>query len=176
MMDFYEVFGLEKTWSTKLQIRGDIKHEVQYMSQKLTKEGFKILSIIEKENEALILYRTLFEDTPIEEEDMISINLHIITKKGNLYPRPYLRALYTGENRKEIELADIYMQEPMRNLGYGSVLLRTLIDIAMNTGVECITGLIVSDNDEHWKGQVHFYQKHGCMINGNYLKWERTNN
>lgn len=176
MIDFYEVMGLKRNLRTELQIPGDVKHEVQYVSQKLTEEGFEILSILEKEKEALILYRKLFEDIPIEEEDTININIHIITIESNLYPEPYLRAFYIGENREKIKLADIYMDKPMQNFGYGSMLMGKLIEIAMDTGVKCITGVLVSDNEEHRRGQVHFYQKHGFRINGNYLIWESPNN
>ena len=64
-----------------------------------------------------------------------------------------------GDERKRIELADIYMESQLRNLGYGTVLIKHLINIAINNGVEYIKGFMVSDDEKHRLIQTHFYEK-----------------
>ena len=76
-----------------------------------------------------------------------------------------------GDERKRIELADIYMESQLRNLGYGTVLIKHLINIAINNGVEYIKGFMVSDDEKHRLIQTHFYEKSGFEVNGSSLLW-----
>ena len=51
------------------------------------------------------------------------------------------------------------MESQLRNLGYGTVLIKHLINIAINNGVEYIKGFMVSDDEKHRLIQTHFMKK-----------------
>ncbi|WP_176535861.1 GNAT family N-acetyltransferase [Bacillus cereus] len=158
----------------KLHFRGDVKYELQLTYQELVEKGYQILSVITVNYGFLIVYRIFFEDTPLLEEDSVKLRIRIITKKGTLYPEPYLNAFYTGVERNNIELADIYMESEIRKLGYGTILMNHLIKIAINTDVAYIKGFMVSDSENHRLIQIHFYKKNGFEINGSGLMWENN--
>lgn len=146
-----------------LQRKADIKYELHYQTKKIFNEGHEVVSILEKKEKTLILYRQFYDDTPKEEESFISLNLKIITKEGILAPEPFLRAIF-DEKYNTIDLADIDIKEPFINQSYGSKLLGSLIDIAKKMNVNSIIGWISEVDKDHIQRLVHFYEKNGFEV------------
>lgn len=146
-----------------LMRRNDIDFEVKYQTEILENRGFEIVSTMEKEKHVLIQYRHFYEDTPKEEEKMIIIGIRIITNKGIHRPDPILRAFF-DEDFTNISLADIEIKEHLTSLGYGSILLNTLIKIAQERNVNSITGWISKVDSDHLERLVHFYKKHKFIV------------
>jgi GNAT superfamily N-acetyltransferase len=161
-MSLFDQFLKKKIRKTPLQKKGDIEHETN-MQMKLISEENRILKIINLKEEKIILYRTLFE-LPEDDEETIWLRLKIITRKGLLHPEPRLYANVTYNPIKVIELADIDIIENMSARGYGSILLKALLEIAHDKGVERINGWISSVDIEHLERLKHFYIKHGFHI------------
>ncbi|MCU4807726.1 GNAT family N-acetyltransferase [Bacillus cereus] len=73
-----------------------------------------------------------------------------------------------------MDLADIFIEEPIRNLGLGSILMKHLLQIAVESQVDKVTGHMVSDDSQHKAKQINFYMKHGFQISGNLLLWKQS--
>lgn len=146
-----------------LMRRNDTEFEVKYQTEILKNRGFKIISTIEKEKFSLIQYRHFYEETPKEEEKMIFLGIRIITNKGILRPDPVLKAFFNNDFTN-ISLADIEIEEYLTSHGYGSILLNTLIKIAKERNINCITGWISKVDSDHLERLVYFYKKHNFTV------------
>ena len=146
-----------------LQRKSDIEFEQKYQNKLISNKGFEIISTIERREEKLILYRHFYEDVPKHEETSIIIGIRVITQKGIHHPEPILKAFFK-ENFTNISLADIEIEEPLANHGYGSILLSTLIQIAKTKDVNTITGWISNVDSSHLDRLVHFYKKHDFKV------------
>ncbi|MGN4759341.1 GNAT family N-acetyltransferase [Bacillus cereus group sp. MYBK227-2] len=162
-----------KIRKVKLQVPGDVKYELHTTYNLLLNEGYQVLSVINIKNGGIIVYRHLYEDTNLYEENSIVLKIRLITNKGTVFPEPYLYAHYISA-RTTIDLADIFIEEPIRNLGLGSILMKHLLQIAVESQVDKVTGLMVSDDSQHKAKQINFYMKHGFEISGNHLLWKQS--
>jgi GNAT superfamily N-acetyltransferase len=158
---FDQVFS--RTKILPLKRKNDIKFEIKYQTEMITKKGFEILSSIQKEDVHLILYRHFYDNTPKVEEPTIFLGIRAITNNGILRPDPVLKAFF-NDNFNNISLADIEIEEYLSNHGYGSILLSTLIEIAKKRKINSITGWISSVDSDHTERLVHFYKKHNFEV------------
>lgn len=161
-MDFLKQL-FNRTGLLPLQRKGDIEFEEKHQYKLISNKGFKIISTIEKGEERLILYRHFYGDIPENAETSIIIGIRVITKEGIHHPDPILKAFF-NEEFTNISLADIEIEEPLANNGYGSILLSTLIQIAKAKEVNSITGWISKVDSDHLDRLVHFYKKHDFKV------------
>lgn len=63
----------------------------------------------------------------------------------------------------EITLTDILVPKGSR-LGYGSILLKTLLKVAEKKKIKKIEGQLFYDDEEHRKIQIDFYRKFGFHV------------
>lgn len=158
---FDQIFSRTKV--SPLKRKNDIEFEMKYQSESLINKGFEIISMFQKEDHNLILYRHFYDETPKEKESIIFLGIRVITKKGILYPDPVLKAFFS-DDFTDITLADIEVEEHLSNHGYGSILLSTLIEIAKQRNINSITGWISSADSDHIERLVHFYKKHNFEV------------
>ncbi len=52
--------------------------------------------------------------------------------------------------------------------------MKHLLQIAVDSQVDKVTGLMVSDDSQHKAKQINFYTKHGFEISGNHLFWKQS--
>ncbi|GEN52657.1 GNAT family N-acetyltransferase [Halobacillus faecis] len=145
----------------------NVEYEIENEKYEIERNG-RVLSIIERSDEVLILYRTLY-DVPEHEESSIHLKLSIITSKGRYVPNPLLYAHFL--NSKTIALADVQVHDQIENNGYGKILLEGLIQIAHEYKVADINGFLAArDNFNKLK---HFYSKVGFTVDGTNINWTR---
>lgn len=162
-MDFLKQL-FNRTGLLPLQRNSDIEFEEIYQYKLIANKGFEVISTIEKPEEILIIYRHFYEDVPKQEEKSIIIGIRVITNEGIHHPDPILKAFF-NEEFTNISLADIEIEEPLANHGYGSILLSNLIKIAEANDVNSITGWISKVDSGHLERLVHFYKKHNFKVN-----------
>ncbi len=147
----------------RLQRKNDLNYELEYQSELIRNRGFEVLSILQKEEERLLLYRHFYEDVPNEEETSIILGIRIVSKKGVHYPDPLLKAFF-NETFQDISLADIDIDESLTNHGFGSILLSKLIQIARNRDSNTISGWLSRVDSDHLDRLVYFYKKHNFEV------------
>ncbi len=52
--------------------------------------------------------------------------------------------------------------------------MKHLLQIAVESQVDKVTGHMVSDDSQHKAKQINFYMKHGFQISGNLLLWKQS--
>lgn len=161
----------------RLQRKNDLDYELKYQSELIIKRGFEVLSILQKEEERLLLYRHFYEDVSKEEETSIILGIRIVSNKGVHYPDPLLKAFF-NETFQNISLADIDIDESLTNHGYGSILLSNLIQIATNRDSNTISGWLSRVDSEHLDRLVYFYKKHNfeVILNNQTVKGHEVGN
>lgn len=103
---------------------------------------------------------------PEKFDDSLQIRMFVGTNRNiNL-----INLIFRGNN---MDIADLQVLG-RKNIskGYGSVLIEKALSIAKEKGVKTVTGIIVSDNENHRHRQVKFYTLYGFTIEGNKLKLE----
>ncbi|WP_222433897.1 GNAT family N-acetyltransferase [Planococcus sp. CPCC 101016] len=148
---FQNFFPLHKT--------KDFQYEVKVQSESILNEANEIFEAINLSSSTLLLYRQLDNHLPREKQRHIFLKLRIVSKIKRFYPEPVLKAFF-NEDYTKIELSDIDIKESMVNLGYGSILLNGLIQIAKHRNVTFISGWISEVDRNHIDRLVHFYEKH----------------
>lgn len=94
------------------------------------------------------------------DEDSISIFLTSFIK--GKYHRAYMYLIF---NNKTMDIPDIgILKEEAKSRGYGDLLMQTAIEIAKSKGIQLITGLMISDSNEHRERQIKYYTKYGFHI------------
>lgn len=164
-MDIFNQF-FKRDRIVNLQRKNDLDYELKYQSELIMNRGFEVLSILQKEEERLLLYRHFYEDVPKGEETSIILGIRIVSKKGIHYPDPILKAFF-NETFQNISLADIDIDESLTNHGYGSILLSNLIEIATNRNSNTISGWLSRVDSDHLDRLVYFYKKHNFEVNLN---------
>ncbi|WP_250886519.1 GNAT family N-acetyltransferase [Bacillus sp. SM2101] len=162
-MDLAEMLGISLVHTESLKKESDVMYEVEVQKSIIESKGDKILKIIERKNDVLILFRALIDDTEKDDDDII-LNIRSISKEGVFYPDSRLYAI-PSTDCKILDLADIQVQKQYINKGYGSILLKTLKEIAIEKGVKEITGWISPADRDHVDRLKHFYEKHGFEVN-----------
>ena len=81
--------------------------------------------------------------------------------KGKVY-HSQINLIYHGER---MIIADIQvLRKEIFNRGYGSVLMNKAISFAKENNISFITGDLMTSDDNHFKRQKHFYEKHGFEV------------
>lgn len=94
----------------------------------------------------------------------------------NSVARLHYRFNIENKYEKTIELQDIQIELNDTNKGYGSILLKSLINLAKKLDVEYIYGsfsLVDEDTEEHIKRRRYFYEKFGFEIKDRSIKLYR---
>lgn len=169
MFDF--IFDLDrhrnKRQYSKEKIR-DLELSLETEIKKIEDNPEKsIFNVLHKNGEHIIVYLTIFD----QEEKMgtFFIDLKVIHKKGIVLNRIRLSATYKSEDL--IEIGDIEVFGENEGRGYGTILLQSLINFAIENSVHTISGWISHTDKEHFDKLDYFYKKHGFDV-----IWGNTSN
>ncbi|BAU28212.1 acetyltransferase (GNAT) family protein [Aneurinibacillus soli] len=166
-----DLFGIKRDKFIPLKIKGDMEYELQIRVQEIENEGFKILRTERNKNgEIVIIYRHFFYDG--NDEDMITIEAIVITKKGIIIPYPVMY-VNRREADKSLYIADIRVFGESINKGYGSLMMKELLQIARSQKekVFFVTGNMDYGDEEHYKRLIHFYEKYGFTCRDGKILW-----
>lgn len=143
----------------KLKKRGDVNNEILIQKRQIEDDENEILNVVSLNNETLIIHRPIFGEDPF---DLLIIKLTVITPKGVVSGQLKLLANYINDGL--IELGDIEVFGENRGKGYGSVLLKSLIEFAKAKNINKITGWISKVDEDHFSQLEKFYTRHGFKI------------
>lgn len=139
----------------------DLDAELKMEIKKINEDSNKsIMDVLYKNGEQIIVYRTMFDQDA--NSDFFFIELRVINKKGIVLNRIRLSAIYSCEDT--IELCDIEVFGENEGRGYGSILLNSLINFALDNSVKKIIGWISSSDKDHFDKLDYFYKKHGFNV------------
>ncbi|MFJ7890529.1 GNAT family N-acetyltransferase [Lysinibacillus xylanilyticus] len=126
-----------------------------------------IFNVLHKNGEHIIVYLNIFD----QEDNLLPffIELKVIHKKGIVLNRIRLSATYKSEDI--IEIGDIEVFGENEGRGYGTILLQSLINFAIENSVHTISGWISHTDKEHFDKLDYFYKKHGFDV-----IWGNTSN
>ncbi|SDH76980.1 Acetyltransferase (GNAT) family protein, partial [Aneurinibacillus thermoaerophilus] len=154
-----------------LQKKNDVEFELQARLKEIQEEGHQLLEI-ERNNvgEIVIIYRQYFYDG--DDDDLINIEAIVITKDGVRVPYPIMHVIRREKDRS-LYIADIKVLGESINKGYGSLMMKHLLDIAKKDKerVMFVTGNMSSEGDEHRQRQIHFYKKCGFICHEEKILW-----
>lgn len=119
-----------------------------------------ILNVIHKNGEHIIVYRTIFNQAV--KYGVFYIALKVIHKRGIVLNRIRLSANYKNEGT--IEICDIEVFGENEGRGYGSILLDSLINFAIENSVNIISGWISQTDKDHFDKLDYFYKKRGFNV------------
>lgn len=162
MLDF--LFDLNKHRNrreySKEKIR-DLDLLLELEAKKIEEDPEKsILNVIHKNGEHIIVYRTIFDQE--EKFGVFYIVLKVIHRRGIVLNRIRLSANYIDE--ETIEICDIEVFGENEGRGYGSILLDSLINFAIENSVNTISGWISQTDKDHFEKLDYFYKKHGFNV------------
>lgn len=159
-----DIFGLGAHFNKRRYSKNKIKDldlELEMEIKKIENNPEKsILNVLHKEEENIIVYRTLFKVD--EETKWFFIKLKVINKKGIVLNQIRLSAKYSSD--ETIELGDIEVFGENEGRGYGSLLLNSLINFASDNSIKTITGWISYADKDHFDRLDYFYKKHGFDV------------
>lgn len=162
MFDF--LFDLDRHRNKRQYSKDKIKDidfvleiEIRRIEEKPEKS---ILSVLQNNGEHIIVYRTTFDQE--EKFGPFFIELKVIHKKGIVLNRIRLSATYNSEDT--IEIGDIEVFGENEGRGYGSILLHSLVNFAIEHYVNTISGWISHADKDHFDKLDHFYKKHGFDV------------
>jgi GNAT superfamily N-acetyltransferase len=161
---FNSLFGLDqhrnKRHYSKTKIK-DLDLELKKEIKKIEEDPEKfILNVLHKNGEHIIVYRTIFDRD--EKYGLFFIELKVIHKKGIVWNRIRLSANYTCE--EAVEIGDIEVFGENEGRGYGSILLNSLINFAIENSINTISGWISYADKNHFDKLDYFYKKHGFDV------------
>jgi N-acetylglutamate synthase-like GNAT family acetyltransferase len=108
---------------------------------------------------------SLFTVTIFDQDEkfgLFFIELKVIHKKGIVLNRIRLSANYISNEM--IELGDIEVFGENEGRGYGSVLLQSLTNFAIENSIKTISGWISYADKDHFDKLDYFYKKHGFKV------------
>lgn len=162
MFDF--LFDLDKHRNKRRYLNDKIKDidlVLETEIRKLEEDPEKtILNILHKNGEHIIAYHTIFDQK--EKFGLFFIILKVIHKKGIVSNRIRLSATYNSEDT--IEIGDIEVFGENEGRGYGSILLHSLVNLAIENSVNKILGWISHTDKDHFDKLNYFYKKHGFNV------------
>jgi GNAT superfamily N-acetyltransferase len=139
----------------------DLDAELKMETKKIEEDPEKfILNVLHKNGEQIIVYRTIFDQDV--KFGLFFIELKVIHNKGIVLNRIRLSANHTSE--ETIELCDIEVFGENEGRGYGSILLDSLINFAIDNSIKKISGWISNTDKDHFDKLDFFYQKHGFIV------------
>jgi N-acetylglutamate synthase-like GNAT family acetyltransferase len=152
---------------SKEKIR-DLDLILEFESKKIEEDSEKsILNVLHKNGEHIIVYRDIFD---LEEKfGVFYIALKVIHKRGIVLNRIRLSANYKDE--ETIEICDIEVFGENEGRGYGSILLQSLINFAIENSVNTISGWISQTDKDHFDKLDSFYKKFGFEV-----IWDNSSN
>lgn len=145
---------------SKFKIK-DFDTELLMETNKIEEDPDKsILKVLQRNGEQIIVYLTTFGQDGIF--GLFFIDLKVINKKGILLNRIRLSANHTSADT--IELCDIEVFGENEGRGYGSILLNSLINFAIENSIKTISGWISYSDKDHFDKLDFFYKKHGFNV------------
>ncbi|AHN22796.1 GNAT family N-acetyltransferase [Lysinibacillus varians] len=158
LFDFKQHRNKRQYSKTKIK---DLDAELKIEIKKIEEDPERfILNVSHKNGEQIIVYRTIFDQD--EKFGVFFIELKVIHKKGIVLNRIRLSAYYSSE--ETIELCDIEVFGENEGRGYGSILLDSLINFAIENSIKKISGWISYSDKDHFDKLDFFYKKHGFNV------------
>ncbi|MFK9092082.1 GNAT family N-acetyltransferase [Bacillus salipaludis] len=145
---------------SKEKIR-DLDLLLELEAKKIEEDSEKsVLNVLHKNEEHIIVYRDVFDQEG--KFGVFYIALKVIHKRGIVLNRIRLSANYIDE--ETIEICDIEVFGENEGRGYGSMLLQSLINFAIENSVNTISGWISQTDKDHFDKLDFFYKKHGFDV------------
>ncbi|WP_391115881.1 GNAT family N-acetyltransferase [Psychrobacillus sp. L3] len=169
MFDF--IFDLDRHRNKRQYSKEKIKDLVLLLETEIKKIEVNpeksIINVLHKNGEHIIVYLTIFDQE--EKLSPFFIELKVIHKKGIVLNRIRLSATYNSEDK--IEIGDIEVFGENEGRSYGTILLQSLINFAIENSVYTISGWISNTDKEHFDKLDYFYKKNGFDV-----IWGNTSN
>lgn len=148
-----------------LRENGNTAFELSYWLNELSDQGNEvILSETTKKGENIIIYR----QSSGEDESRIILRSRIFSEEGNSSLTPSMFLTYK-EKYEILEIADIHMEEPDADKGYGSAFMRSMFLLIerYQYSIKYITGWISRTDWDHIDRNQYFYEKFGFTVSLN---------
>ncbi|MFP3919504.1 GNAT family N-acetyltransferase [Lysinibacillus telephonicus] len=158
------LFDLERQWKKRHYSKNEIKDldtVLKMETKKIEDDSEKlILNVLHKNGEHIIVYLNKLDQSEIFRA--FFIELKVINKKGIVLNRIRLSAKFNDE--ETIELCDIEVIGENEGRGYGTILLNSLINFAIDNSIKTILGWISYADKDHFDKLDYFYKKHGFNV------------
>lgn len=151
-----------------LQRKGDINYEVEWRTADIEKDGHTVIHVDQtRHGETVMIYRLHHHDFNELEDQPIHLRIKIITPKGVKSPdsNAFLSFYHTN---KLMRISDIKIKGERVSRGYGSILMKAIMQLVDQLQVRYITGMIAAVDWDHIDRSEHFYRKHGFDVELNH--------
>ncbi|GAB7058282.1 MULTISPECIES: hypothetical protein [unclassified Paenibacillus] len=154
--------------SIPLKRKSDITYEVEWRTADIEKDGHKVIHVDQtRHGETVMIYRLHHNDYNEFEDQTIHLRIKIITLTGVKSPdsNAFLSFYHTN---KLMRISDIKIKGERVSRGYGSILMKAVMQFVDQLQVRYITGWISGVDWDHIDRSEHFYRKHGFDVELNH--------
>ncbi|WP_186445645.1 GNAT family N-acetyltransferase [Paenibacillus cremeus] len=135
--------------------------EKRLVSRFIKKRGTQVLNIIKSADEKIVVHYT----TRTEESEYLHMYADIIKNRRLIRPPLPLGIHCILKNKDEIWLGRLDVYHHQINKGYGTILVKELIQFAQEHGYKTISGYMsAGESAEHRSRLRHFYSKLGFEL------------
>lgn len=147
--------------SIPLKHKSDITYEVEWWTADIEKDGHKVIHVDQtRHGETVMIYRLHHHNYNEQENQPIHLRIKIITLKGVKSPdsNAFLSFYHTN---KLMRISDIKIKGKRVSRGYGSILMKAIMQLVDQLQVRYIAGMISAVDWDHVDRSEHFYRKFG---------------